>query len=178
MNDRRSRCLTLAGVAAGAMAALFMSFAFAATEAQRNVSDEIARAKASIVAAEVWLVPPGRESRYAITEQDLPTNACSYHATDQAGINALVEVLAKAGLVQQQTPPDPHPVAIAIYLTLEGGRSLTLVATPEYTNAPVSGVFNRQLAVVAKPGFEADMWRWARARRSTRDVGLCRKQQF
>lgn len=175
MDDRRLTCRSLAGVAAGVTAALFISAA-SATEQQRNVSDEIARARASIVAAEVWLVPPGRESRYAITEQDLPANACSYHASDQTGIDALIDVLVKAHIVQQQVPSDPQPVAIAIYLTLEGGRSFTLIATPEYTNAPVSGVFNRVLAVVAKPGFEADMWRWARTRRSTRDVGLCRKQ--
>jgi hypothetical protein len=142
----------------------------------RNISKEIGVAGAHVVSAEVWLVPPGRESRFEITESDLPDNACSYRAAEPFDLYALLRILEQGGLMESATPNESLPVGAAIYLLTNRGQRLTLLLTPEYTNAPSLGLYNGSVSVIAKNGLENSLWSWARARQSTRNVGLCRHQ--
>lgn len=146
-----------------------------AGEVLKDVSKEISNLRKHIVSAEVWLVPRNTESRAEIMEADIPEAACPYQAIEQKDLDALMNVLVSAGIAEAASP-EPDDVRIAIYLQTDTGTVIKLLTGPDYSNGPARGLYNRDVPIAIKSGFETAMRAWASQRQSTKTTLRCQKK--
>ena len=147
-----------------ASAAFFYTGMTTAAARSSNTAHEIARQlqelRGQVKQAIVFAAPKNFSFRRLMAEKDLPTISCSY-VLENTSLNSLLELLASAEFIDDQTPERDLNVKLGIYLQKRDGTAAKLIFEQPFTyeqgevlqTGDARGMYNG-LPVVAKNPFE------------------------
>ncbi len=154
IKSNASQYLAIAGLAC------FLAASSASAIAQDASSKQIIGSRADYTSAHVLTLPAGTLYRQDQKESDLRRYGCAYEVNDKAALDALVDLLRNAGIVDEPPFSAGIDARFVIYLRSGTSQPVKLVFTQNVGDNPAHGIYNDSLSVRANEDFAAAMRRW------------------